>query len=77
MRVLVVIQGSSGAKIAGPEIRGWAIARALAEQHVVTFAVENATASSREGIRTIRNRRSDLVTEGRRHDAIIAPVLPP
>jgi glycosyltransferase involved in cell wall biosynthesis len=77
MRVLVVVQGGAGAKVAGPEIRGWALARALAEHHDVTVAVEKPSASSREGLRLIRNRRSELVGEARRHDAVVAPVLPP
>ena len=77
MRVLVVVQGGAGAKVAGPEIRGWALARALAEHHDVTVAVEKPSASSREGLRLIRNRRSELVGEARRHDAIVAPILPP
>jgi glycosyltransferase involved in cell wall biosynthesis len=77
MRILVVVQGGAGAKVAGPEIRGWALARALAEQHDVTVAVENPSASSREGLRMICNRRAEVVGEARRHDAIVAPVLPP
>jgi glycosyltransferase involved in cell wall biosynthesis len=77
MKILVAIQGGAGSKVTGPEIRGWAVARGLAERHEVTVAVQNPPAASRDGLRMIPNRRREVLTEARRHDAIVAPVIPP
>jgi glycosyltransferase involved in cell wall biosynthesis len=77
MRILVVVQGGAGAKVAGPEIRGWALATALAQQHDVTVAVDDPTVRSAAGLPMIANRRAEVVGAARRHDAVVAPVLPP
>jgi glycosyltransferase involved in cell wall biosynthesis len=77
MRILVVIHGGAGAKVTGPEIRGWALARALAESHQVTVALHDPPAASREGVRLVRFSRATLVREARRADAVVAPILPP
>jgi glycosyltransferase involved in cell wall biosynthesis len=77
MRVLVVVQGGVGARVSGPEIRGWALARALAERHAVTVAVDDPPEASRDGVALVSNRRGELVREARRHDAVIASGLPP
>lgn len=77
MRTLVVIQGGVGAKVTGPEIRGWAMARGLAEHHDVTVAVDDASAGVRDGLPLISNRRRELVAAARRHDAVVATALPP
>jgi glycosyltransferase involved in cell wall biosynthesis len=77
MRVLVVVQGGVGTRVAGPAIRGWAMARALAEHHDVTVAVDEPSETSRDGLRLISNRRRELVREAPRHDAVVAPSLPP
>lgn len=78
MRTLVMVQGGAGAKVTGPEIRGWAVARALAERHDVTVAVHNPpAAASPDGLRMIPNTRGTLIREARRHDAVVAPVIPP
>lgn len=77
MKILVAVQGGAGKKVTGPEIRGWAVARGLAERHEVTVAVHDPPAASRDGLRLIPNRRREVVNEARRHDAIVAPVVPP
>jgi glycosyltransferase involved in cell wall biosynthesis len=63
--------------MSGPEIRGWALARSLAESHTVTVAVDDAREAERDGVRLISNRRRELVREARRHDAILAAGLAP
>jgi glycosyltransferase involved in cell wall biosynthesis len=77
MRILVVIHGGAGARVTGPEIRGWNLARALAERHAVTVALHDPPAPERDGLRLVAFTRQDLVREARRHDAVVAPVLPP
>ena len=77
MRTLVVIQGGIGAKVTGPEIRGWAVARGLAEHHAVTVAVDDPGSGVRDGLPLISNRRRALVQAARRHDAVVATALPP
>ena len=65
LRTLVVIQGGAGAKVTGPEIRGWAVAHALAERHEVTVALHDPPAASRDGIRLVPFSRSTLISEAR------------
>jgi glycosyltransferase involved in cell wall biosynthesis len=77
MRILVVVSGDAGSRVTGPEIRGWALARALAERHDVTVIVHNPPASTRDGHRLVAFTRRALVREARRHDAVVAPVVPP
>ena len=63
--------------MSGPEIRGWALARSLAETHTVTVAVDDPERANRDGVRLISNRRRELVREAYRHDAILAAGLAP
>lgn len=77
MRILVVVSGDAGSRVTGPEIRGWALARALAERHEVTVIVHNPPSSTRDGLRLVAFTRRALVREARRHDAVVAPVIPP
>ncbi len=77
MRTLVVVQGGIGTRVTGPEIRGWAVARALAERHDVTVAINNPPSATHEGLRLVPSTRGSLVREARRHDAVVAPVIPP
>jgi glycosyltransferase involved in cell wall biosynthesis len=77
MRVLVVIQGGGGAKVTGPEIRGWALAHAFAEHHEVTVALHAPPTAERDGMRLVEFSRGTLIREARRHDAVIAPTVPP
>lgn len=76
-RVLVIIQGEPGDKPAGPEIRGWEIARACARTHEVTVIADVAGEQVREGIRMVPRTRRRLVREALRHDVVIGPLLPP
>ena len=78
MRILVVVNGGIGARVTGPEIRGWAMARALAERHDVTVAIHDPPARlAATGLASSRSRAASLIREARRHDAVVAPVIPP
>jgi glycosyltransferase involved in cell wall biosynthesis len=77
LRVLVLLQGELGERVSGPEIRGWEIAKALSERHLVTVAAGAATVGLRDGLRVIPSTPRRLIQEARRHDAVIAPSLPP
>jgi glycosyltransferase involved in cell wall biosynthesis len=77
MRILVVVSGHAGSRVTGPEIRGWALARALAERHEVTAIVHDPPSATRDGLRLVAFSRRALVREARRHDAVVAPVVPP
>jgi glycosyltransferase involved in cell wall biosynthesis len=77
MRILVVVSGDAGSRVTGPEIRGWALARALAERHEVTVIVHDPPSSTRDGLPLVAFTRRALVREARRHDAVVAPVIPP
>jgi glycosyltransferase involved in cell wall biosynthesis len=76
-RVLVIIQGEPGDKPAGPEIRGWEIAKAFAARHDVTVIADVAGEDVREGIRLVPRTRRRLVREALRHDVVVGPLLPP
>jgi glycosyltransferase involved in cell wall biosynthesis len=77
MRILVVVHGTVGTHVTGPEIRGWEIARALAARHEVTVAVHDPPAPERDGHRLVPFTRGRLSREARDHDAVVAPILPP
>lgn len=77
MRVLVIMQGGAGGRLTGPEIRAWALAKALAEDHAVTVAVDDPAAATRDGLRLISNHRRELLGQARRHDAVIATAVAP
>jgi len=77
LRVLVLVQGTLGERLAGPEIRGWEIAKAFAGSHDVTVAAGVDAPCPREGIPVVPRTRRSIVAEVRRADVIIAPVIPP
>jgi glycosyltransferase involved in cell wall biosynthesis len=78
LRVLVLVQGPLGRRLAGPEIRGWEVARAFAAAgHRVTVAADVAAAQEREGIPLVPRTRRNILVEMRRHDAVVGPVIPP
>ena len=77
MRILVAVMGGAGSRITGPEIRGWEMARALGERHEVTVAVHRPPSPTRDGHRLIPFTRREFAREARRHDAVVAPALPP
>jgi glycosyltransferase involved in cell wall biosynthesis len=77
VRVLVFSQDVVGSSMAGPGIRYWELARALAKQHDVTLAVPNAADVAAEGVRVVRygeGRTSPLL---RGHDVVVAQLLTP
>jgi glycosyltransferase involved in cell wall biosynthesis len=53
------------------------MARAIGESHAVTVAVQDPPSSSRDGNRLVQLTRRALIREARRHDAVVAPILPP
>ena len=77
MRILVAVNGRVGTRVSGPEIRGWEIARALGDRHDVTVAVQDPPSRARDGHRLVPFTRRELLREARRHDAVMAPILPP
>jgi glycosyltransferase involved in cell wall biosynthesis len=77
MRLLVVVHGGVGGRVTGPEIRGWEIARALSAHHDVTVAVHDPPGPEKDGLPLVPSTRRELGRVARRHDAVIAPILPP
>lgn len=77
MRILAAVGGGTGSRISGPEIRGWALARALGERHEVTVAVHEPGPLELDGHRLIPYARRHIMREARRSDAVIAPAIPP
>jgi glycosyltransferase involved in cell wall biosynthesis len=77
LRVLVVVNGQIGERMAAPEIRGWEMARALARRHEVAVAAPGASGEMRDGVRLVSSGRRALVREARRSDVLIAPRVAP
>jgi glycosyltransferase involved in cell wall biosynthesis len=77
MRVLVMILGSLGDRLTGPEIRGLEIARAFAQRHEVTAIAKVTEETSRDGLRVVPLSRRNLLRELDRNDVVIGAVIPP
>lgn len=75
--VLVLVHGGLGATMGGPEIRGWETAKALRSRFRVTAAVRGDHPGSLDGIRLVGSSRRTVLREALRHDAVVAPELPP
>ena len=77
LRVLVVIPGHVGPNMSGPAIRGWHLAEALAERHVVTVADRRARRASRGDVRLVPSTRRSIAYQAARADVLVSPFLPP
>lgn len=76
-RVLVLVPGDLGARLSGPEIRSLRLAQALSAEHGVTLMAPGAMPGEREGMTVVPFSRRGLLREARRHDALMAPTVPP
>jgi hypothetical protein len=76
-RVLVLVDGEVGSVMAGPELRGWELARALASWHQVTVAARGGRRRTVDGIDVVPYRRRTVVATALRHDVILATWFPP
>lgn len=74
---LVLVHGALGPNMGGPEIRGWETAKALRSRFRVTAAVHGDHPDMREGVRLVGSSRRAILREALRHDAVVAPELPP
>lgn len=77
LRILVLVPGAPGGRAAGPEIRAWELARALAADHPVTAVVRRGAVGWRDGVRVVRWTRRAILREVLRHDAVLSGCLPP
>lgn len=77
VKLLVLIDGPIEGSMRGPEIRAWELARALAERFEVTVAADVAGQRTRDGVRVVPHSRLRVLVETLRHDAVLAPWLPP
>jgi glycosyltransferase involved in cell wall biosynthesis len=76
-RVLVLVSGALGERLAGPEIRAWEFAKALSTEYEVTVAAKRDDDGERGGIAVVASSRLRLLGEAARHDAILSACLPP
>jgi glycosyltransferase involved in cell wall biosynthesis len=77
LRVLVLVPGTLGERVSGPEIRGWRLARELARTHEVTILAPNQAPERRHGVQLLPYSRLRLAREALRHDVVIGALLPP
>lgn len=77
LRVLVVVEGGLAERRAGPEIRGWEMARVLAARHDVTVAARVDRARRLDGVRVVPSRRRSLARAALSSDVVVAPWIPP
>lgn len=76
-RVLVLATGALGERLSGPEIRAVRLAGVLAAEHEVTLMAPSAERGERDGLPVLPFSRRRLLREARRHDAVMAAVVPP
>jgi glycosyltransferase involved in cell wall biosynthesis len=76
-RVLILVPGALSEQMAGPVIRAWSIARALAAQFDVTAAVHDPPATHLDGVRLVSFERRVLRRELVEHDVLISACVPP
>jgi glycosyltransferase involved in cell wall biosynthesis len=78
VRALVVMHGRLSGDIAGPEIRGWELARSLAAHGLdVMLLAQDAESAERDGVKVRRRTRRRLIREAIRHDVVISPTIAP
>jgi len=74
---LVLVNGPLGERLAGPEIRAVAFARTLRRDHSVTLAANRPRTGEYDGFRVVPATRVRVLAEAMRHDAVLAPNIPP
>ncbi len=80
MRVLVVSTEPVGERMAGPAIRAYELARALADQCAVTLSAPAPSTVADPRLRLVQAGMADveqLVAAAREHDIVVAQELPP
>ena len=77
LRILVLVPGAPEGRVAGPEIRAWELARALAAHHPVTAVVRRGAAGGRDGVRIVPWTRRAILREALRRDVVVSACLPP
>jgi glycosyltransferase involved in cell wall biosynthesis len=76
-RVLVLVPGSLGARLSGPEIRAARLAHAISAEHEVTLMAPGAEHGELDGMAVVPFSRRRLIREARRHDVLMASTIPP
>lgn len=76
-RVLVLVPGALGERLSGPEIRSVRLASALSAEHEVTLMSPGAEDREHDGMAVVPFSRRRLIREARRHDVLMAAVVPP
>jgi glycosyltransferase involved in cell wall biosynthesis len=76
-RVLVLVPGSLGERLSGPEIRATRLALALSDEYEVTLMAPGAEPGELDGMAVVPLSRWRLIREARRHDVLMASTIPP
>lgn len=75
--MLILIPGSTGRGLLGPEIRGWELSWALSEAGFEVTVATPAPPETDRGLRRIDFDRATILREAWRHDVVMAPWIPP
>lgn len=76
-RVLILVPGTLGEKLSGPEIRAVRLGQALSVEHRVTLMAPGVGRSEHDGLAVVPFSRWRLLREARRHDVLMASTVPP
>src|SRR6187399_3570097 len=76
-RVLVLVPGTLGERLSGPEIRAVRLAQALSAENRVTLMAPSAERGEHGGLPVVPFSRRRLLREARRHDVLMASTVPP
>jgi glycosyltransferase involved in cell wall biosynthesis len=76
-RVLVLVPGTLGERLSGPEIRAVRLAQALSAENRVTLMAPCAERGEHGGLAVVPFSRRRLLREASRHDVVMASTVPP
>lgn len=76
-RILILVPGTLGERLSGPEIRAVRLGQALSAEHSVTLMAPSAGSGEHDGLTVVPFSRRRLLREARRHDVLMASTVPP
>jgi glycosyltransferase involved in cell wall biosynthesis len=76
-RILILVPGTLGERLSGPEIRAVRLGQALSAEHRVTLMAPGAGSGEHDGLAVVPFSRRRLLREARRHDVLMASTVPP
>jgi glycosyltransferase involved in cell wall biosynthesis len=76
-RILILVPGTLGERLSGPEIRAVRLGQALSAEHRVTLMAPRPDRDEHDGLAVVPFSRRRLLRAARRHDVLMASTVPP